>query len=511
MNRSVNATGNKRSVNRREGDDRCCADKTREMLVKVHCSGVEHRRRTFHASTKYQLAYTLTLMERRIIGRKDGAKLLKAILRLERGGSEKGFISASADELTRGAETRSVQQMGDRISAPFRTAAAWGDSPGVAEQLVLREKLLDVIGLALRFAHVLADLSHRHANDVMPYYTWLQQAEPITLGYFFSATLEVTLLDVDRLWASYEEISRARSTGWQVVPTSSAVPGKRLLALLGFSETRENSLDCYNASEVEVVLLNVLTTVLTHACRMSDDLYVWTTQEFGLIEFGDAFSGTSFIMPHKKNPHALRFVRLMATRAQSAQTIAGNVYMNVAPVSSSGSSLPTICCFDAIEEVSGCFKLLTAALPTITFNAELGLKRASEHYAQSVQLVSTLVTEEGISFRTAHHVVGHLVREALERGLKANEISLDMLRSVARRELGRDITLAQGAFKRAFDPVAIVASRLHGAGPAPRSMSRMVRKWERAVGLHEARYLRETARIAHVEKKLRRLTERAIG
>jgi argininosuccinate lyase len=492
-------------------DGRLSAGPAPEIVNYVYRPMFDQSLKSFHGLIRYHLAYTLMLMEQKLVTRKDASKILSALLRLEGLGLDKLAPDPIHEELHPNVEAWLVQQLGYDVGGQLNTGRARRECQMGGEQLVLRDRLLDVMGLTLRFGRVLAQLSHRHVNDVMPYYTWFQQAEPITLGYFFSAYLEATLVDVDRLWASYDEVNLSRCGVGQVVPTSFPISRARLAELLGFAGQIENSLYGYSSFDIEAVLLNALLMTLTHACRMSDDLYVWTTQEFGLIEFGDAFSGTSFIMPHKKNPHALRFVRMMATRAQSTHALVANLYMDTTPMIRGAISLSTSYCFDTMDEVSGCLKVLTAALPTLKFNGGLALKRASEHYAQSVQLVNTLVTEEGVSFRTGHQIVGKLVREALEQGLKSTELTLDMLRQVARQELGRDISLSKASFKRALDPAAAVDSRKHGAGPAPKSTTKLVRKWERALSAHEARQLAESRRNAEADQELRRLVKRVTG
>lgn len=511
MKRAAAKTRNVGEVKLGAHDGRLSAGPAPEIVNYVYRPMFDQSLKSFRGLIKYHLAYMLMLRERKIVKPKDAAKILAELLRLERLGLEKLAPSPSHEELHPNVEAWLVKQLGYDIGGQLNTGRARRECQMGGEQLVLRDKLLDVIDFTARYARVLVELSRRHVNDVMPYYTWYQQAEPITLGYFFSAYLEATLIDLERLWASYEEVGRARCGVGQVVPTSFPIDRKRLADLLGFDRQIENSLYGYSSFDVEAVLLNALTMLLTHACRMSDDLYVWTTQEFGLLEFGDAFSGTSFIMPQKKNPHALRFVRLMATRAQSQHALVTNLYMDTTPMIRGAISLSTSYCFDTIDEVSGCLKVLAAALPTLKFNAELGLSRATDNYTQAVQLVNTLVSKEGISFRTGHQVVGKLIRDALEQGLKSNELTLDMLQNVARQELGRELGLSQAAFRRALDPVAAVQSRSHGAGPAPKSTQKMVRKWERTLAGHEQRQQAEARRISEADTRLRTLVKRAMS
>ncbi len=492
-------------------DGRLTVEAAPEIMDYIYRPIFDQSLKAFDGLIKYHLAYVQMLTEQKIIKRKDGAKILAELLRLERMGLDKLAPSLVLEELHPNVEAWLVKRLGYDIGGQLNTGRARRECQMGGEQLVLRDKLLNVIGLTIKFARVLVQLSRRHVNDVMPYYTNFQQAEPITLGYFFSAYLEATLLDLKRLWSSYEEVGLSRFGVGQVVPTSFPIDRKRLADLLGFDRQIENSFYGYSSYDIEAVLLNGLTMLLAHACRMSDDLYVWTSQEFGFIELGDAFCGSSFIMPHKKNPHGIRFVRLMATRAHSAHSLVTNLFMDTTPMIRGAMILSTSYCFDTIEEVSGCLKLLSAALPTLKFNAELGLKQASEHYAQSVQLVNTLVSEEGVSFRTAHQIVGKVVREALDGGLKSNELTLDMFQKVARKVLGRDIALSQAAFSRALDPAAGVRSRVHGAGPAPTSTMKMVKKWERALAAHERTLQTETKRISDAESRLRSLVRKTIG
>jgi argininosuccinate lyase len=201
--------------------------------------------------------------------------------------------------------------------------------------------------------------------------------------------------------------------------------------------------------------------------RFSDDLFYWCTYEFGMVELADEYSGTSYIMPQKKNPYVLEELsvipgRAIGTFAQDAfrwNRVSYGLATHIGGVKTDASK--------TVREVCSAAKMLAGVVATLTVRKELMRERAGVHFTQASELADTLVRETGISFRTAHRVVGNVVREALAAGCKPHEIDVAMIDAAAIKVTGKPLGLSAEILKRSTDPVYLIRSRIVVGATAP--------------------------------------------
>jgi len=207
--------------------------------------------------------------------------------------------------------------------------------------------------------------------------------------------------------------------------------------------------------------------------RLAEDLMIWATQEFAFVDLADRHARASVIMPHKKNPYSLAYVRgvtgveigRLASMANVGKTPSAQVDNRIFAYGQVPRSLDT-----TIDTV----RLMAAVIRGLTFDVELMARRVRQGHGQATDLAEVMMTESGLSYRDAHRVVGSVVRHAVEHGLPLSDIGSGVIDAAAEATVGRRLALAADVVARALDPAAIVASRAGTGGAAREPMLEMI-------------------------------------
>ena len=214
--------------------------------------------------------------------------------------------------------------------------------------------------------------------------------------------------------------------------------------------------------------------------RFAQDYFVWCTAEFNLIDFPDRVAGTSSIMPQKKNPVVLEYLKgkaghLIGLLTASLATIKGVNFSHTGDASREGMRS----FWEAGEESLRCLRLLDLVVRSASPNTGAMAARVRRDFSSATDLADLLVRRCDLSFRESHHVVGAVVRAALDRNLGADQVGIEMLNQVAQDQLGRNIDLSDAEVRNSLDPLASVHSRLVTGGPAPDRVRERVAELEK--------------------------------
>jgi argininosuccinate lyase len=234
-------------------------------------------------------------------------------------------------------------------------------------------------------------------------------------------------------------------------------------------------------SDTPIELVALTVTMLVHLDRLAEDLQVWATQEFGLVELADAYSRTSVIMPQKKNPYSLAYVRgltnvtigHLAAMANVGRTPTGQPDNRIFAY----GQVP-----EALHLAEQAARLMEGVMGTLSVHVERMAHLASAGYSQATDLADVIMLACDVPYEDAHRVVGQLVAEALERGVPASGLSGEMVDVAAQTVLGRRLGLAPGVLAEALDPRAIVATRTGPGGAAAEPMGAMVAQCREELG-----------------------------
>jgi argininosuccinate lyase len=253
--------------------------------------------------------------------------------------------------------------------------------------------------------------------------------------------------------------------------TSWDVDRNRVMGLLGFDDLCENTTDAVATTDYAIELASAIAIHMTQLGRLAEDLQIWSSDEYNMIDIDDAYAGTSSIMPQKKNPLEFEYIK-----GYSAESI-GNLVTAVASVKGITYTntvdrllLEPV----ALDTVVGSTKVMAGAVATITPKQDIMLKNLREGFTTATDLADTLVRKHSLSFRQAHDIIVEVVVKALEQGKKAEEIDPEMVAKASEKVIGRKLDISAEELTSALDLNKNLLGRNTIGGPAPESVRKMI-------------------------------------
>ncbi|MDF5722114.1 MAG: argininosuccinate lyase [Rhizonema sp. PD37] len=413
-------------------------------------------------ASQVDMAHLVMLSECGIIDRDRACKLLQAIDELR----TCNFAPLRGQPAPRGLfilyENYLIQKLGDQIGGCLQTARSRNDLNSTTLRLRLRAPYLRLLREALRLQAILLQKSRKFADVVMPAYTHYQPAVPITYGHYLSGIAVALGRDIAGFVEASTELNRCPLGAGAVGGTSLPINETRTASLLGFELSTLHSIDAVASRDFILRLLSNAAILGITLSRLSADLLLWTTTEFGFLSLPDQLVGSSSMMPQKRNPFLLEHVQGRSTSALGAFVAAatamhGKPFTNAIAVGTEGVAHIWKPLQDITEAITLARLVVTDALP----QQQVMLQRAVDGYTSATELANRLVVDGGMAFRSAHHMVGAIVREAVENGGEP-------LQDVAMRSLSsktQSVDLAE------LDPISVAQASVHGGGPGAASIN----------------------------------------
>jgi len=426
------------------------------------------------------IAHTLIAIELGTIPESQGHLLLAQLLVLQSRPDSFAMTPSSGDIYTNreawlAERTESVGWLGAGRARREATTTAF--------ILCLRQTLVDFIETLVRLATTMVNEAERHSLSVMPDYTYLQAAQPTTFGHYLLGFAYPLLRDLDRLKTLLARLNLS-PMGCGSTNGSRLVQGRRSLAdLLGFDGLISHARDAMWQADLFIEASAILTACSINLSRLAEDLQVYSTQEFALVELDDRHARASKIMPQKKNPFALTHIRGVANKmigvtasvTASARTPSGQPDNRLLIY----GELPA-----AMQSVNHAAFLLAEVLEDMAFNADRGEALVKSAWTLSTDLAEALVVECGLDFRSAHQLVAFLAGEHQAKGIM--ELDPKTLMQSAEKQFGHAITLTEAQLKSALDVNAAIQARTEPGGTAVDSMNDMITECRRMLADHHA-------------------------
>jgi argininosuccinate lyase len=420
------------------------------------------------------LAHIVMLREAGIVPAAAGARLLRLLLELQALPLEEFPLDPALEDVYSNREAWLRKR--DEDAAGWMGAGRPRREPAtIAHRIAVRERLLSLSEALLVLCRALTARAESHAATVMPDYTYLQHAQPTSLGHYLLSFVYPLLRDLDRLQACYLRTNQSPAGIGSINGSRLPVDRHRLAALLGFDGVTINTRDAMWQVDLPVELASLVTTILLHIDRLAEDLQIWNTAEFDLVELADRHARISLIMPQKKNPYSLAFVRGMTGHLMGK-------LVSLAAVGKTPSAQMDNRIFvigetpRMLDHTIDTVRLMAGVVEGLTFNTSLMTQRAGEGFAQATDLAEVIMERTGLNYRTAHRVVGLAIRLAFDTGGKEGTISAVLLDEAARQVLGRSLDLPDETLSLLASPSAIVATRTGVGGAAVEPIRAMLRE-----------------------------------
>jgi argininosuccinate lyase len=353
--------------------------------------------------------------------------------------------------------------------ARLHTARSRNDQIALDLRLYVKTEIGAMLNALRELQRSLLRLAAEHPDVIMPGYTHLQRAQPIFFSHYLLSHIEALDRDAGRL-KDCQTRTDVLPLGSAALAGSTIVLDRELIAnRLGFAAVSQNSVDVVGDRDFVCEFLFCLAMIGMHLSRLSEDLVLWSTFEFGFVEFSDDFSTGSSLMPQKKNPDM----------AELARGKTGRLYGNLVSILTTLKGLPSSynrdlqedkeALFDSVDTVQATLQLFAAMMPQLKVNRDRMETAASDPALLATDLAEALVAR-GIPFRDAYDAVGKLVAHAAESGVPLDRVPASQLSAVS--------AVFTGSFGDTFDPRASLARRTAPGAPSPQNISDRVGYWQ---------------------------------
>jgi len=446
-------------------------------LVDMYTCSLDVDAALYSEDIQASIAHARMLGRQRIIPRADANRIVRGLREIERE-IEKGEFSfdESLEDIHTNIEARLAEKIGD-AAGRLHTARSRNDQVVTDLRLFLKDSVVQILTAIDAFQHALLDMAARHRDAVIPGYTHLQRAQPVLLAHHLLAYFEMMERDFQRLTDCYVRSDVLPLGSGALAGVPYPIDRESVAEELGFGETSRNSIDAVSDRDFVVEFLSCAAICMMHLSRLAEEIILWSSAEFGLIELDDAFATGSSIMPQKKNPDV----------AELARGRTGRVYGHLVGFLSVLKGLPLSYnrdlqedkgpLLDTYETLVSTLLLMAEMLPSVRVNEERARAAAVANYALATDVADFLV-RKGMPFREAHQIVGRLVRYAQGRDKELGQLTL--------REYQRFSPLFSEEVLQINLESALSARNVRG-GTAPEQVRRALREARRRLRQREVK------------------------
>ena len=452
----------------------------RKGEVAVFTSSLELDRRIFQADVRCNQAHTTMLIEQEIIPRDIGEKILKALDELEKEGIGALKLDSAVEDIHMAVENYVTSKIGPEAGF-MHTAKSRNDQVATDLRIALKEEIEEIEKELLIFIQIVIQMARDHLNTLTVGYTHLQHAQPTTFAHHLLSYAQALKRDYGRLHDAYQRMDLCPLGSAALTTTSFPINRDRTAELLGFRGPMENSIDGVSSRDFIAETVFALTLLGTTLSKISEELIIWSTYEFRMVELADEFSSTSSIMPQKKNPDVAEIVRGKTAVLNGELVTILTIIKSLPQSYNRDLQEVTPHLWKATDTLHSALKITREMLASAEFKGVRGEELARANFSAATELADLMVREGGLPFRTAHQIVGRTVSSALEKGLKAEDIDAQFLDEISQEITGQPLKLDEDIVKRALDPVEIVKSRQVPGGPAPSMVKEAISNLEKFI------------------------------
>jgi argininosuccinate lyase len=434
-------------------------------LVKRYTASVDFDRRLALQDIAGSLAHAEMLHAVGVLSEPD-LEAIRSGMAAIRGEIEGGTFewSIEFEDVHLNVERRLVELVGD-AGKRLHTARSRNDQVATDVRLWLRETIDESRVLLTALQSALVDLAERHADTIMPGFTHLQVAQPVTFGHHLMAYVEMFARDDERMGDCRRRVNRLPLGAAALAGTSYPIDRERVARTLGFDGVCANSLDAVSDRDFAIEFCAAAALAMTHVSRLSEELVLWSSPRVGFVDLADRFCTGSSIMPQKKNPDVPELARGKTGRV-TGHLVALLMLMKAQPLAyNKDNQEDKEPLFDTADTLRDTLRIFVDLVGGIQVDARRMREAAAEGFATATDLADYLV-RKGLPFRDAHEAVAHAVRAAAAGGNDLAEFSLEQLRAFS--------PLVTEDVYALLTPEGSVASRDHVGGTAPSQVRRAI-------------------------------------
>lgn len=395
-----------------------------DETVNAFNSSISFDCRMYANDIKGSIAHATMLGECGIISKEDSDSIiqgLKDILKDLQDGTLN--FDMSAEDIHMFIEAELTKRLGS-VGKRLHTSRSRNDQVALDLRLYLRDEIDQITELLKSLINTLCDLADKHYDTIMPGYTHLQRAQPITFGHHLMAYANMFLRDIDRLKDTYKRMNYCPLGSGALAGTTYPIDRQLTSNLLGFTAPMENSLDGVSDRDYCIELATDISLIMTHLSRFSEEIIMWCSWEFKFIELDDAYATGSSIMPQKKNPDITELIRGKTGRTNGNLITLLSMMKGLPLAYNKDMQEDKEAIFDSVDNVKLCLKTFIPMVDTMKVLKDNMRHAAAKGFINATDCADYL-TKKGVPFRDAYKVTGQLVAICIEKGLTLETLPLD--------------------------------------------------------------------------------------
>ena len=438
-----------------------------DEFVEAFTASVEFDQRLYHYDIMGSIAHARMLAHVGVLTDAECTQIVTGLQAIEQEIAQGEFDwSVALEDVHMNVEARLTRRIGD-VGKKLHTGRSRNDQIATDIRLWLRDEIDAIDSELIRLMRGLITLAEREAETIMPGFTHLQSAQPVTFGHHMMAWFEMLMRDQERLQECRQRVNRMPLGAAALAGTSYPIDRAYTAEQLGFDAVAENSLDAVSDRDFAIEFNACASLIMMHLSRFSEELVLWSSVQFNFIELSDAFCTGSSIMPQKKNPDVPELVRGKTGRVYG-HLISLLTLMKSQPLTyNKDNQEDKEPVFDVVDTVKGSLRAYADMVPAIEVKRDNMRNAASQGFATATDLADYLV-RKGAPFRDAHEVVGKTVRHCVENNCALESLSLDVLQqfsSLIEDDVYKSLTL-EGS----------VNARNHIGGTAPTQVKAAIQR-----------------------------------
>ncbi len=431
--------------------------KNTNELVDAFNASIEFDKRLYHEDIRGSIAHAKMLAKCGIIPAEDGEKIVAGLQDILKDIEAGNFaFEVALEDIHMNVEARLTERIGS-AGARLHTARSRNDQVALDMHMYMKREVAEIAELLINFEKALLSVAKEHEKTLMPGYTHLQRAQPITFAHHLLAYFNMLQRDFRRLMGVWEGADMMPLGAGAIAGTTFPIDRFYVADQLNFGKVYGNSMDAVSDRDYVIEFLSFASMLMMHLSRLSEEFCLWSSTEFGFIELDDGFATGSSMMPQKKNPDIAELVR--------GKT--GRVYGHLQAMLVTAKGLPLTYnkdlqedkegFFDAVDTIKFSLAVYRDMILTMTVNVDKMQQAVSKDFSNATDLADYLV-RKGLPFRQAHEVVGKCVAYAILNGKFLPEISIEEYKEFS--------DLFEADLLEALKPENCVAARKSYGGPA---------------------------------------------
>ena len=434
-------------------------------LVNDFNSSIRVDSRMYKEDIKGSIAHVKMLGAQNIIPINDSKKIIAGLESiLERIENNVIKIDEGAEDIHSFIESILTYYIGDE-GKKLHTGRSRNDQVTLDTKLYLKGQLKDLIDNLITFEETLYNKANENINTIMPGYTHMQKAQPITFAHHLLAYSEMFKRDISRIFDCYKRLDEMPLGSCALATSTYNLDRFMVASELDFSKVTINSLDSVSDRDYAIETLSILSMIMMHLSRFSEEIILWATNEFNFIELSDEYSTGSSIMPQKKNPDVAELVRGKTGRVYGDLITLLTVMKGLPLAYNKDMQEDKESLFDALDTTFLSLKTFNGMLNTLKINKENMKKGASLGFTNATDVADYLV-KKGLPFRSAHEIVGAIVLYSIKENKSIDELSLSELKNFS--------NIFEEDIYNTINLVSCVEERKVFGGPSPSSVNKQL-------------------------------------